>query len=333
MNIKDKFSFSAKQGSSVTKQEDVYDASKPFSPRIPVVNLIPQALVMRYDKLNLIRKVSLILLGIVVVFAGLWGVNFALAGVQGVTSSAIQGEITALQGQVAKVEPYQKYLEGIELTRSNMSKVFAKNVDMSKVMGALVSNGAANGITLSSIKITEINTTTEQNTCINSNPFDELEQVGCINLSGTAADQSSIIAFFDALGQTEGLANAFITSMGNGGSTILFSGSISMTEDIYVSNLSYLKEDIDKLLKQGGLTLNSSQTVATPTVTATPKPTASSTATPAPTATAKTVNDTRFATCEEAVAAGFGPYVQGTDPEYEWYKAEDTGKTGKVCIA
>ena len=331
MNIKDKLQFSPK-ASSNTKQEEVYDASKPFSPRIPVVNLIPQALVMKYEKLNLIRKISLILLGIIVVFAGLWGFNLAFAGIQGVTSSAIQGEISSLQGQVAKVEPYQKYLEGIELTRSNMSKVLTKNVDMSKVMESLVTNASANGVTLSSIKITEINTTTEQNTCINSNPFDELEQVGCINLSGTAASQSSIIAFFDALGGTEGLAHAFITSMGNGGNTILFSGSISMTEDIYVSNISYLTEDIDKLLKNGGLA-STAKATPQPTATAKPKTTAEPTATPAPTATTKPTTDTRFATCEEAVAAGFGPYVQGTDPEYDWYKAEDTGQTGKVCIA
>jgi hypothetical protein len=40
-------------------------------------------------------------------------------------------------------------------------------------------------------------------------------------------------------------------------------------------------------------------------------------------------DDPRFATCEEAKARGFGPYVRGIDPEYAWYLDRDGD--GKVC--
>ena len=325
--------FSLKGKKAETKDE-AYDSSKPFAPRIPVVNLIPAALVLKYQKLELIKKTELILLGIVLLFAALWGANFAFAGIQTVTTGAVTNEINGLQGQVAKVEPYQKYLEGIELTRSNMGKVFKSNIDMGKVMDAIVAAGGANSITLSNIKVTESTTTTEQNTCINSNPFDNVAQVGCINLSGSANSQAEIISFFDALGKTEGLTNAFITSMGTGSNTVIFSGSISMTDGIYIQRFGYLTETIDDILKSGGIDTSSSTKttpVPAPTKTATPTPSASST--PGATATAKPAVDTRFGTCKEAIAAGFGPYTKGTDAEYDWYQAEDVTNSGKVCIA
>ncbi|MFS8479211.1 MAG: excalibur calcium-binding domain-containing protein [Micromonosporaceae bacterium] len=41
--------------------------------------------------------------------------------------------------------------------------------------------------------------------------------------------------------------------------------------------------------------------------------------------------DPKFDTCEEAKAQGYGPYVKGTDPEYNWYRDEDTDADGVVC--
>jgi endonuclease YncB( thermonuclease family) len=39
--------------------------------------------------------------------------------------------------------------------------------------------------------------------------------------------------------------------------------------------------------------------------------------------------DTRFPTCKAANAAGYGPYVRGVDPEYDWYR--DADGDGKDC--
>jgi hypothetical protein len=39
--------------------------------------------------------------------------------------------------------------------------------------------------------------------------------------------------------------------------------------------------------------------------------------------------DPRFGTCREAKANGFGPYRQGVDPEYGWYR--DADHDGVVC--
>ena len=39
--------------------------------------------------------------------------------------------------------------------------------------------------------------------------------------------------------------------------------------------------------------------------------------------------DPRYSTCSEAKAAGYGPYVQGVDAEYSWYR--DGDNDGTVC--
>lgn len=39
--------------------------------------------------------------------------------------------------------------------------------------------------------------------------------------------------------------------------------------------------------------------------------------------------DPRFGTCGEAIAAGYGPYHRGQDPEYDWYR--DADSDGVVC--
>lgn len=39
--------------------------------------------------------------------------------------------------------------------------------------------------------------------------------------------------------------------------------------------------------------------------------------------------DPQFETCSEANAAGYGPYVRGVDPEYEWYRDGDSD--GVTC--
>jgi outer membrane biosynthesis protein TonB len=41
------------------------------------------------------------------------------------------------------------------------------------------------------------------------------------------------------------------------------------------------------------------------------------------------VTDPRFGTCAEAIAAGYGPYTRGEDPEYGWYR--DADGDGVVC--
>lgn len=78
-----------------------------------------------------------------------------------------------------------------------------------------------------------------------------------------------------------------------------------------------------------GPTVTETVTIAAPA----PKPTAATTrkaTAPAPLqAPAPSGLDPRFDTCKAAIAAGYGPYYEGKDPEYDWYR--DADNDGKVC--
>lgn len=73
-------------------------------------------------------------------------------------------------------------------------------------------------------------------------------------------------------------------------------------------------------------------TVTPPTVTVTAPPetiTVTEPAQPRTVMDAGTATDPRFDTCKEALAAGYGNYRQGEDPEYSWY--QDRDGDGVVC--
>ncbi|MFK5689206.1 thermonuclease family protein [Ornithinimicrobium sp. LYQ92] len=58
-----------------------------------------------------------------------------------------------------------------------------------------------------------------------------------------------------------------------------------------------------------------------------PQPVAPQPVTPEPPVDAGT--DPQFGTCKEAIANGYGPYVAGVNPEYDWYR--DADSDGVVC--
>ncbi|GIG67204.1 hypothetical protein Pen01_34990 [Phytomonospora endophytica] len=73
---------------------------------------------------------------------------------------------------------------------------------------------------------------------------------------------------------------------------------------------------------------------ATPSRTASPSATPSKTPSPSPTPSKKKPppppdTDPKYGTCKDAIAAGYGPYEEGVDPEYYWYR--DADGDGVVC--
>jgi hypothetical protein len=60
-----------------------------------------------------------------------------------------------------------------------------------------------------------------------------------------------------------------------------------------------------------------------------PVPVPAPSPTPSPPPTSSTGLDPRFDYCYHAIAAGYGPYYRGADPEYDWYT--DADHDGVVC--
>lgn len=72
---------------------------------------------------------------------------------------------------------------------------------------------------------------------------------------------------------------------------------------------------------------------STSSASASPSPTPSSpTPTPHPPSAGPRV-DQRYPNCAAVVANGLGPYRQGVDPEFEWYRTEDANQDGTVCAS
>ncbi|MFW6600053.1 excalibur calcium-binding domain-containing protein [Propionibacteriaceae bacterium Y2011] len=73
------------------------------------------------------------------------------------------------------------------------------------------------------------------------------------------------------------------------------------------------------------------KTTAPKTTAAKPPPARTTAPKPQPDVQPKTESktDPRFGTCKEAIRQGYGPYIQGKDPEYGWYRDRD--KDGIVC--
>lgn len=69
-------------------------------------------------------------------------------------------------------------------------------------------------------------------------------------------------------------------------------------------------------------------TTRRPATSARPRTTPAAT-TPAPPRTTAPALDPKFRNCQQAIAAGYGPYYAGRDPEYVWYPDRDGN--GVVC--
>jgi hypothetical protein len=313
-----------------SKSELSVQEVKPFAPSIPVIDLIPSSLVIRYDKEKLITRFANILGGVVIVFVAIWGLNFLLAGIQSTNNVNTQGQIDALQKQLGDVEGYRVYADGIKLVRENMYDVVKNNVDMGEALETIVGSANGNNINITTIKLTESATTTEQNICVNSSAFKSASQIGCVSISGSAKSNTAVIKFFDDILKNSGFSDSFINSIGVSGDSIVFSGTISLTEELKINRYDYLSTQlvtIDKILGTGGLSDDVIAKLIAGGSTATPTP--SPTPTPTPTETAAADLDPKFDSCEAAIAEGYGPYERGIDAEYAYY--EDTNNDGTVC--
>ena len=69
---------------------------------------------------------------------------------------------------------------------------------------------------------------------------------------------------------------------------------------------------------------------AAPTTSApAPAPAPAPVVVPAPAPAPAPALDPRFPYCKDAIPAGYGNYMKGVDPEYDWYR--DADKDGIVC--
>jgi len=284
---------------------------KVFKPTLPSVNMRPNSINIKYEKVDLFKKVLLGMVGVVLLFAGIAGGNIALSFFQENENEQVLDEITALEAQSGSVEPYKVYVDGIELLRSNMSRVMSKDLDMGVILSSVSSAATENNVTITALNLNETLSGIEADNCANSAVNSTTPQVGCIVISGSSGSRDDALRFFESLESNEGIDSGFISEIGSAGAAITFTGNVSIRSNLFSQRNSYLTTDIGEILRSGGIEESEGFESYAPA--------------------AGVTLDPQFVSCEDANAAGYGPYRAGVDPEYQWYIEEDPDITGVVC--
>ena len=285
-------------------------AVKIFKPTLPTVNMTPPAVELLYKKIALFKKITISILGTVLFFISAAAGNLVLGVVQETTNERVFQEIEDLRAQSGSLEPYRIYVDGIELLTSNMDTVMSQDLDMGIILSEITEAARTNNVTISSLRLNETLSGAEANNCVDSDPSNTSQQIGCIVISGSAATRNNVLNFLSTVEETAGLDNSFISSIGSQGSSITFEGTITIRRDLFTERFDFLKTPVNEIVTSGGIKRDESFERYT---------------------TGAPVLDPRFTSCFEAIVAGFGPYQAGIDSEYGFYASEDTTGSGFVC--
>lgn len=303
----------AKKIKGAPKSSAPVNSVKIFKPTLPSVNMRPNTISLKYKKVDLFKKVILSIVGVLLLFIGVAGGNIALGFFQEAENNQVAGEIEQLQEESGDVEPYKVYIDGIETLRSNMSRVMSQDLDMGVILNAVNSAANDNNVLVTSLKTNETLSGIEPNGCANSSATAATApQAGCIIISGSASSRDDALTFFETLEANEGIDSGFISKIGSSGTSITFSGTAVVRTTLFSKRNTFLTSEIGETLRNGGLQNEEEFLPYTSGVGG--------------------AIDPQFITCEEANNAGYGPYVAGVDPEYQFYAAtEDPDNTGTVC--
>lgn len=284
---------------------------KIFKPTLPSVNMRPGYIGLQYKKIDLFKKMIFAMVGVILLFIGVFAGNIVLTLFQENQNQQMIEEIEELKERSGDVEPYKVYVDSIEQLRKNMSLRMAQDLDMGLIINFISEAASTNNITITSLQVSDILRNAKDDVCAESDAAAN-NKVGCIVLSGAAGSRDEVLTFFDTLEQTDGLSGGFISEVGSEGAAITFKGTIYIESSLFSKRGTFLIEAIGDILRNGGLKKDEGFTEYSPST--------------------GSALDPQFVSCQEANNAGYGPYTVGVDPEYQWYVAEDIDSTGIVCV-
>ena len=256
-----------------------------FVPRLPAINVVPEAITNKYEEKDLIKKFVKAGIGVGVVIALMFGFStFGELGHQGnLTNLTSEGK--KLQDQATALAPYQTYLNSTKTKVEALASIMTTDVDIQKIVETTFSNASAQGIALTNMDVKILSGGTGD--CVATDPFKSTSVIGCVKLSGNQPSAESVNAFFAGMGKTEGFTDGFINNTSYGDKNT-FSGSFAFTAQLYSNKYNNLVLPIDTLITSGLKTPVASDpaSTATPTASATPSASPSNSSTPAPTGSA-----------------------------------------------
>lgn len=226
-----------------------YNPNKPFEPRLPGVNLIPQSVLdgyaLRAYQGKLIKIVAVLIIVMLLVGAGLFGLQkiteYKLA-------SAKQEEQTYAQ-QVKELQPYETYKEEVSSKSQTIGTKMATEIDTGEVSSEIRKLAKSSGVKLTStvISVNTGETATDASgastggdasSCVLASPFNSSPSVGCVSFTGEG-DRSGVAKFLEEIDGNSNFSNAFVPKTSAGGEEkATFEGTVNFSGEFMTNNYS-----------------------------------------------------------------------------------------------
>lgn len=234
-----------------------------FSPGLPTVNLMPDAVLEEYDANDLKSKFIKIGMGLLAAFAIIWVISFVLGGINQKKIDTISDETSNISQQLRALTPFATYRTEVQAKRTALATQMAQEIDPGKLNTAFSKIASDAGFTVSSVSVTVSGVSTSATgggaapaaggTCVNPDPFNSVSGIGCLTFSLTANEGASLANLYAALNKADsGFVNAYIPkavlSAGTGTGKNTIDGSASFSDSFYTKAYATYNNPIDTVL-------------------------------------------------------------------------------------
>lgn len=209
-----------------------------------------------HDRLRarrLSERFGLGLLALVLLLAGGWTYQRIALGQAEADLRGEESAATALQQQIAGLAPVQQYVDGVDRRARTVQELMLTDVAFSDVLAALA-EATPDGATIDSLSIdlpapapvaglldargdvTDVDPSRGLlgASCPGPDPFATLVVVGCLTLSGTAVDRSTVGRLVQELSRSKEFVEPFIsTTTTTEGSGVTFTGSVALDPKVF----------------------------------------------------------------------------------------------------
>lgn len=219
------------------KAQAEYDAK--FTPRIPIVNLLSAELQEEIERRRLKHMFATLAVALVVAMGAMWGVQTGLINAAESRLAAEQAESTQLATEQNELAPVRSFYGQIDANTTTIQTTMSNEVLTSQVLGAL-DDATPPGVALGTFSLSlgggssttgTVDPSMTTGACPSANPYvAAAPSAGCITVSGTATNRSTVGQWLDNLEAQPMFTVAFIpsTTAEPKGGRITFTASIGL---------------------------------------------------------------------------------------------------------
>jgi hypothetical protein len=242
-------------------------------PPLPSVNVLSPWSFEALETRRLRQRFGLGCLLLTLIVGGGWGVQFLRVNHAEHALTDVQAETGLLTLETEELAPVRNYVSSVQRKKLSVQEAMKQEIYFSQVLDGLAAatpggasvESAAVALNPAAAAAEEVAAGEAQAevapevpvdaavSCPGPDPFDTLVVVGCVTLSGTAADRRSVGDLVIGLGESDLFIEPFISttttaSEDGKGQTVTFTGSVGLSDKVYSNRYA----DIDALLAREG---------------------------------------------------------------------------------